>query len=76
MINPSGTNNVIDYANTIDAPSVFNFPNPSSDFANCFILYYVSHVKKKKKKKTRKLRRYDETQLIDIKNKDASSWLM
>ena len=49
MINPSGTNNVIDYANTIDAPSVFNFPNPSSDFANCFILYYISHVKKKKK---------------------------
>ena len=50
MINPSGTNNVIDYANTIDAPSVFNFPNPSSDFANRFILYYISHVKKKKKK--------------------------
>lgn len=49
MINPSGTNNVIDYANTIDAPSVFNFPNPSSDFANRFILYYISHVKKKKK---------------------------
>lgn len=31
MINPSGTNNVIDYANTIDAPSVFNLPNPSSE---------------------------------------------
>ena len=37
MINPSGTNNVIDYANTIDAPSVFNFPNPSSFF---FLIFF------------------------------------
>lgn len=60
MINPSGTNNVIDYANTIAAPSVFNLPNPSSE-------------KKKKNQEMIRMKKIRWDPVIDIKNKDMSS---